>query len=222
MMRQMSGVVIGLVKNLDDPDGHGRIQVEFPWMQQSLRSTWAPIAVPLAGKKRGAFFMPELGDEALVAFEHGDFDHPFVIGFLWNGVDEPPSDDIDTKVRRLRTVAGHVLEFDDRSGKEAVRIRTKKDGHRIELEDHPPGKITIKARNGAEIVLEDTPPTITIKAPNGFVHVDCAMADIKAKAMISVDAPLVQFTKVVMAQTVIATSVVGSAYTPAPGNTFGL
>ena len=60
----------------------------------------------MAGKERGFWYMPEVGDEALVAFELGDFDHPFVVGFLHNGVDTPPDDDIDREVRRMRTVSG--------------------------------------------------------------------------------------------------------------------
>ena len=51
----------------------------------------------MAGKERGYWFMPEVDDEAIVAFEHGDFDHPFVVGFLHNGVDTPPDSGIDAK-----------------------------------------------------------------------------------------------------------------------------
>lgn len=221
-MKKMTGVVIGIVKDLSDPDGQGRIRVDFPWMQEEQKSAWAPIAVPFAGKRRGAFFMPELEDEVLVAFEHGDFDHPFIVGFLWNGVDLPPDDGIDTKVRRLRTVSGHILEFDDRAGQERVLIISKKDGHQIELKDNAPGTITIQTRSGQKIVLSDTPPMIEIKAENGIVNIECAMAQLKAKAMLSIDAPVAQFSQVVIAQTVLATSIVGSTYTPAPGNTFGL
>ncbi len=89
-MKKMSGVVIGIVKSLDDPERLGKIELQFPWLSEVHRSAWAPVAAPMAGKKRGVFYMPELGDEVLVAFEHGDFDHPFIIGYLWNGVDTPP------------------------------------------------------------------------------------------------------------------------------------
>ena len=91
-MKQYAGVVTGIVKSLQDPDGQGRIELQFPWLSESVRSSWAPVAAPMAGKERGAFFMPEEGDEVLVAFEHGNFDHPFIIGFLWNGVDAPWND----------------------------------------------------------------------------------------------------------------------------------
>ena len=79
-MTRYPGVVIGTVRSVDDPDGEGRLQVEFPWMPGPPLSAWAPIAAPMAGKSRGVFLSPEVDDEVLVAFEHGDFDHPFVVG----------------------------------------------------------------------------------------------------------------------------------------------
>src|SRR6476661_3697115 len=108
------GVVIGLVKDVDDPLGEGRVRISFPWLSDEL-SGWAPIAAPMAGEKRGYYYLPEIDDEALIAFEHGDVDHPFVIGFLHNGVDVPPDDGIDKHVRRIKSVSGHVLDLDDRA-----------------------------------------------------------------------------------------------------------
>ena len=97
-MKRHPGVVVATVKSLDDPRGEGRIQIEFPWLPDITEHPWAPIAAPLAGGERGMFFMPEPKDEVLVAFEHGDFDHPFVVGFLWNGVDRPPESDTHNRV----------------------------------------------------------------------------------------------------------------------------
>ena len=90
-MRRFPGVVTGIVKSLDDPEKQGRIELHFPWLADGPRSSWAPVASPLAGKERGQFFMPEIDDEVLVAFEHGDFAHPFILGFLWNGVEDRKS-----------------------------------------------------------------------------------------------------------------------------------
>ena len=117
----------------------------------SLRSAWAPVAAPLAGKKRGAFFMPELGDEVLVAFEHGDFDHPFIIGFLWNGVDTPPETDLQ-KSRDQDAGRAH------RCGSK-IRIREKNhpqvqahgaDQDHVESStDHRDASITVSTGGGA-------------------------------------------------------------------------
>ena len=54
-MKHYPGVVTAIVKNLKDPNGQGRIELQFPWLSDSLRSSWAPVAAPLAGKQRGAF-----------------------------------------------------------------------------------------------------------------------------------------------------------------------
>ncbi len=134
----MQGVVIGIVKDLDDPNSQGRIKVSFPW-NGDQESAWAPISAPLAGKDRGLWFMPEVGDEALVAFEQGDFNHPFILGFLWNGSDLPPA--TDPKERVLVTPGGHELRFHDTDGSK---------------------KITLKTSGGLEIVMDDAASSITM------------------------------------------------------------
>src|SRR4029079_7869771 len=140
-MTKFPGVVIGLVINTNDPEGEGRVQLEFPWMPGSLHSSWAPIAAPMAGPSRGQFYSPEVGDEALVAFEHGDFDHPFVVGFLWNGVDQPPSNDHHRRL--VHSVNGHEIEINDSppnaGDKGFIRIQDAH-GNKIELSN---GRISI-------------------------------------------------------------------------------
>src|SRR6476469_2175065 len=89
-MSTINGVVIGLVTDVNDPLKQGRIRVNFPWLEDEHQTDWIRIATTMAGNGRGTFFMPELQDEALVAFEHGNVRMPYVIGFLWNGKDSPP------------------------------------------------------------------------------------------------------------------------------------
>jgi len=115
-MGEMNGVVVGLVTNANDPEGLGRVKVKFPWLADEevgdLHETdWVRIAAGMAGNNRGMFFMPEVNDEVLVAFEHGDTRFPFVIGFLWNGQDLPPSENI--RMRRIQSVNGHRITFVD-------------------------------------------------------------------------------------------------------------
>lgn len=106
-MKTIQGVVIGIVKEIQP----GEVKLKFPWLDESYCSDWAPVGAPMSGGKRGFFFMPELEDEVLVAFDHGDFDHPFVVGFLWNGKDTPPTDDI--QLRLFHSVNGHEIAFYD-------------------------------------------------------------------------------------------------------------
>jgi uncharacterized protein involved in type VI secretion and phage assembly len=162
---RITGVVVGLVTDVDDPDGVGRIRVSFPWLGADVVSGWAPIAAPLGGADRGYFYLPEVDDEALVAFEMGDFDHPFVLGFLHNGVDKPPSGDIDKHVRRVKSVAGHVVDLDDRSGSEKVHVKTN-GGHLLDLRDND-ATIAIATSGGQKITMTDRPAQIELKTTAG-------------------------------------------------------
>lgn len=162
---RINGVVIGLVTDVDDPDGDGRIRVSFPWLDPDVVSGWAPIAAPLGGNDRGFYYLPEVGDEALVAFELGDFDHPFVLGFLHNGVDKPPTDGIDKHVRRIKSVAGHIVDLDDRSGDEKVHVKTN-GGHLLDLRDSD-GTIEIATSGGQKITMTDQPAQIELKTTGG-------------------------------------------------------
>jgi uncharacterized protein involved in type VI secretion and phage assembly len=151
-MKRMPGVVVAIVRSLDDPRGEGRIQLEFPWLAESETSSWAPIAAPMAGSKRGAFFMPEVDDEVLVAFEHGDFEHPFVVGFLWNGADKPP--ETDPKNRVILTPGGHTVRLEDGTNKKLI-VRSSS-GHEIALDDSPGGQqLSIKTKGGLSFTMDD-------------------------------------------------------------------
>lgn len=144
------GVVVGLVTNNQDPDKLGRVKMRFPWLNQDDESHWARVATLMAGQERGSFFLPEVEDEVLVVFEHGDVRFPYVIGALWNGEDTPPRDNADGKndLRVIHSRSGHELIFNDADGKEQVEIHTKA-GHHILLDDTSGAeKITIKDKTG--------------------------------------------------------------------------
>jgi uncharacterized protein involved in type VI secretion and phage assembly len=126
------GIAIGLVTNNKDPQGLGRIKVRFPWLAESEESTWARLAMPMGGKDKGFFCLPEVNDEVLLAFEHGAINHPYVLGTLWNGKDRPPqrSDQVvgkDGKVNQqiIRSRSGHEIVLDDTDGAEKIVIRDK-------------------------------------------------------------------------------------------------
>ncbi|MCK4734088.1 MAG: hypothetical protein KAT65_16670, partial [Methanophagales archaeon] len=125
---QFYGVFIGLVTNNEDDEKRGRVKVEFPWRGNSNESNWARVATVMAGKDRGTFFLPEVDDEVLVAFDRGDINHPYVIGSLWNGVDTPPETNADGKnnIRKIKSRSGHEIIFDDnhKQKKEKIEIHT--------------------------------------------------------------------------------------------------
>jgi uncharacterized protein involved in type VI secretion and phage assembly len=235
------GVVIGVVCDLDDPEGQARVKVRYPWLtdEEHVHSSWAPIVRPMGGKGRGHFFMPEVEDEALIGFEHGDFSHPFILGFLHNGVDLPPDDDIDNKVRRIKTVSGHILEFDDREGQERVLLKTQ-GGQLLEMKDVP-GSIDIKTTHGTTISMTDTPSKIvakttlgvtleisetgvTVTSMSGPVTVNAMSCQVTAStltvssAAMTFNTGMATFSGVVSCQVLLATAVASSIYTPGLGN----
>ncbi|MEF8827474.1 MAG: phage baseplate assembly protein V [Haloarcula sp.] len=153
----VEGVAVGVVTDNEDPDGMGRVKLEFPWREASDESYWARIAAPMAGKDMGTFFLPEVGDEVLVGFENGDVSHPYVLGALWNGKETPPEDNADgnNDVRQVKSRRGHVLTFDDNDTEGKVEIETNA-GHKIVLDDASGGeKITIEDKSGQETIEFD-------------------------------------------------------------------
>ena len=159
-MKHYPGVVTAIVKSLNDPDGQGRIELQFPWLSDSLRSSWAPVAAPLAGKQRGVFFMPEIDDEVLVAFEHGSFDHPYIVGYLWNGVDMPPETD-SQESRDQDAGRAHLAVRRRQRKKNRSQVQLRADDHprRYGKLDHARGRRTDsedEQRRRADIVRGQT------------------------------------------------------------------
>ena len=159
MSTRFGGVVIGVVTNRDDPEHQGRIEVEFPWLESGMRSAWASVAAPMAGGGRGLYFMPEERDEVLLAFDRDDFDHPFVIGFMWNGVHGPPSPDV--RQRMIRSTNGHTIRFVDStptSGDTGALIIEDGNGNMVTLSN---GKVSVRSL----AVLELDAPQIVLGGP---------------------------------------------------------
>jgi uncharacterized protein involved in type VI secretion and phage assembly len=158
-MDRYYGVMVGTVADVNDPQGEGRVRLQFAWLGGENQTFWAPIAAAMAGDLRGAFFMPEVADEVLVAFERGDINFPYVIGFLWNGKDRPPSQSVRERI--FKSVNGHAIRFLDSTpdgGSLGAVVIEDAHGNRITLSS---GKITIKS----VAVIEIDAPVITLQGP---------------------------------------------------------
>ncbi len=175
---KIQGVVIGVVTNNEDPDGMGRIKVKFPWLSDEDESNWARVTSPMAGKEMGIYFLPEVDDEVLVAFEHGDMRFPYIIGSLWNGKDSPPAtnDDGKNNIRVIKSRSGHVISLNDEDGKEKIEIIDKSEANSIVI-DTSANTITVTADKD-----------ITISAPQGTITLDGENVEIKTSADIKVEA----------------------------------
>lgn len=175
---RLFGVMIGIVTNNQDPDGLGRVKVKIPRLSGDDESNWARVATFMAGKERGAFFLPEVEDEVLVAFECGDINMPYIIGALWNGVDKPFETNSDGKndKRVIKSRSGHLIRLDDKDGAEMIEI-IDKTGNNL---------ITLDAKNNKITISSDK--DIELSASKGKVTISAQDVEIKSSAATKVEA----------------------------------
>jgi uncharacterized protein involved in type VI secretion and phage assembly len=163
------GVVTAIVTKNKDPDNMARIKVKFPWMGEAKdkESNWVRIASLMGGKERGDYFIPEIDDEVLIAFENGDVNYPYMIGALWNGKDTPTekNDDDKNNIRSFTSRSGHKITFDDTKDEEILEIMDKSEKRKITfnvkdkfieiINEEGKGEIKIKAKGKFSIETED-------------------------------------------------------------------
>ncbi|HEV2875593.1 MAG TPA: phage baseplate assembly protein V [Thermoleophilaceae bacterium] len=171
-------LAVGLVDDIDDPNGWGRVKVLLPWLDGEIGSVWARLALPAAGPERGFFFIPEVGDEVVVGFLQGDVRHPVVLGSLWNGVHAPP-ETLDAQANAIRAIvsrSGHRFTFDDTDGAEKVEVKTSAE-QTLTLDDASGSeKIQLKDKAGNEVTMESA--GITLKAASGDIKLEASAGKI--------------------------------------------
>jgi uncharacterized protein involved in type VI secretion and phage assembly len=212
------GVYPALVADIKDPDGQGRVSVTLPWAPDTGGSSyrvWARLATMMAGSRRGSWFVPDVNDEVLVAFEGGDPRRPYVVGALWNGSDSPP-ESMDGSGRNalkvLRSRNGVKVTLDDSDGREKLILETP-GGQKVTLSDGP-SAIEVTDANGNSIKLDASGVTVTAGQK---VTINASTAEVSA-SMLTVNAGMSKFSGVVQADTVISNSVVSASYSPGAGN----
>ena len=163
------GLVPARVLEHNDPNNMGRIKVQYFW-QEDGNAYWARMVTPHAGSDRGFMFMPEKGDEVVVAFEDGDPERPVIVGCVWNGVDKAPRQEFwggeldGNDVKRIVTKSGHRIQMVDTPGKEAITLATPTKLRISMLENcaESGGRPTMSMYSAGDIYLY---------APNGRVHI---------------------------------------------------
>jgi uncharacterized protein involved in type VI secretion and phage assembly len=198
------GVTLGIVTDIDDTKNLGRVKLRFPWLSNRVESAWARIATPWGGQRRGSYFLPEVEDEVLVAFRHGDLSYPYVLGFVWSEKDPPPEETPKANRRELRSKRDSQLVFDDTEGKESLTMRTR-NGYLVSVDEgakrvrvSEPGsqlEITISGGSGGQpgsISITAQSGDIKLKAPAGKVSVEGSSVDVKATGQLLLKGSSVQ------------------------------
>lgn len=167
-------MLVGIVSNNKDPKGWGRVRVKFPTLTEEHESNWARVVSLGAGPGRGFDCLPEINDEVLVAFEHGDIHRPYVIGGVWNGTDAPPETADDNvvggkiRLRTFKTRVGHKLQFveeDKGAIKKGVYLYTI-GGHNLRMNDSQKFA-ELETTGGHKIRCDDTGKSITVETTGG-------------------------------------------------------
>jgi uncharacterized protein involved in type VI secretion and phage assembly len=212
------GIYPGLVSDIKDPNGSGRVKVTLPWSPDTASDhyeAWARVTTFMGGNNRGSWFIPDVNDEVLLAFESGDPRRPYVLGGLWNGSDKPPQS-MDgggqNNLKVLRSRNGVKITLDDTSGQENCIVETP-GGQKITLHDGP-GSVEIVDSNGNSVKMQASGITVNASAK---VTVTASLVEISA-SMVTVNAGMSKFSGVVQADTVICNSIVSASYTPGAGN----
>lgn len=198
IQQKFDGVMVGKVINNLDPMALGRVQVQLPAIDSLDLSPWARVAVLMAGPTYGTYFIPDIGTEVLVAFEHGDLSAPYVIGCLWNAMSPPPMPSPIPQIRVMRTPLGNQIMFTE--APPSITIMTPQ-GQTILMS--PAG---IQITTGANVInmtpdgvtITGTPnlnltasAAINITAPNVTIN-GAAATNVQSGGMCNVQAPLVK------------------------------
>ncbi|MET0578945.1 MAG: VgrG-related protein, partial [Ilumatobacteraceae bacterium] len=178
------GVVPAIVSNIDDPDSLGRLKVAFPWLGDNAESHWARVMAVGAGNERGLHVLPEVGDEVLVAFDHGDPRQPYVIGGLYNGKDKPPVNAVDNGQVIKRAIVsrnGHQVELDDKD--DVITIATGDGKHRLVI-DQKNSKVVLDTSGDVEVTAKKK---LAVTASDGMSFESQGAFEVKANG-VTIDA----------------------------------
>lgn len=205
LLASPTGLALGRVKDNNDPQSRGRVQVTLVGNDMDV---WAPCVVGSAGNGYGVALLPKIGEIVLVAFLTPD--QPFVLGAVWSGQNSLLGEASPVEQRyAIRTEAGSTLVFDDNAP-----------------------SITVTTPHNNSITLTDSGDTCTVQVGSTTIQATTTSVTITTSASISlqtsalsvsassvtVNAAVSQFTGVVQCDTLIANTVVGSSYTPGAGN----
>jgi uncharacterized protein involved in type VI secretion and phage assembly len=209
------GIYSGSIIDNRDPENLARVLVRVPALRETNKGVWARLATLMAGRDSGTLFVPDVGDEVLVAFVQGDLRAPCVLGAVWSKTALPPTvADPPASVMQIRSRNGVSLRILDDQGNNSLIVETP-GGQRMTLHDGP-DTVRIDDSHGNSVTM--SPSGVKVLAASK-VEVSAGMVEISA-GLVSVHAGLTRFDGVVRCDTLVSNAVVSSSYTPGAGNVF--
>lgn len=212
----LAGAHIAKVVSVQDPDSKSRVQIQLLSADPDGEAPiWARVAVPFAGDNYGAFFIPDVGCEVLVQFLAGDTTNPIVIGTLWNGATGIPE-----------TLPGNAVDRWAICGKNGTRIAIVEESagqEMVEIETPAGARATLTDQAGGSIKLEVAGNTFEMSTSGVSIQTS-SQCEVQASTVtvtassVSVNTSMATFSGTVQCNTLIASSVVSSSYTPGAGN----
>jgi uncharacterized protein involved in type VI secretion and phage assembly len=132
----------------------GRVRVKYPSLSDSEESAWARIATPSAGNARGLLMMPQVQEEVIIGFEHGDTRRPIVVGSLFNGRDKPGEELLQNKDGTFSLLSNEKIhqhskkDFEIKSDQNLVIEITKDENEKVggNLKSEVTGNANLKAQ----------------------------------------------------------------------------
>jgi uncharacterized protein involved in type VI secretion and phage assembly len=221
---QMLGPALFLAKvvSVQDPDNRNRVQVRLynaDGIADQDGPIWARVAVPFAGRNRGAFFIPNVDDEVAVAFLGGDPRAAIVLGSLWNGHDSAPEeiggDGASVDRWTITGIAGTRIAIVEQPASSATIKFSTPGGLTGTMSDESG---SIEFTNTAQTSVKVDSSGITINAPSSQVNITAASEVNVTAPTVNVNAAISIFSGIVQCQVLQATTVVASTYTPGAGN----
>ncbi len=170
------GLYPGVAENVVDPEERGRVTVKLPWISDTYETRFASVAQVYAGDGYGTVWLPENGDQVIVAFLKGQLSRPVILGSIYSKVRPAPAartNNEDPKI--FRTKGGHYLVMEDKQGK------------RIELVDLT-GKNSIKIDSEANSITVTAKADVTIDAGGSLTLNASSDININAGSNVSISA----------------------------------
>lgn len=149
----VGGLQIGVVTVLEkDPDGEERIKVRLPIVNTKEEGTWARIATLDAGKDRGTYYRPYIGDEVIVGFLGDDPRHPVVLGMCHSSANPSPEQAKDTNHHR-GYVSKSKMKFTFDDEKKIITLETAAGNSLVMNEEEK--SVILKDQHGNKIVMNE-------------------------------------------------------------------